>query len=126
MTFGDGFLLFFCLMSQHSSKIGQNGSRWPGTGAKVSVFEPLLDSFSVAGKQNIVKYCVFMFSTYRNDILQHAENCVNTINTVIFATRCQKNTVVLGFQGAKNIGIYRLFCFEDVKNMRKHDLFESI
>ena len=46
------------------------------------------------------------------------------VNTVIIAIRSKNtvNTVVLGFQGAKNIGIYGVFCSGSVKNMRTHSL----
>ena len=72
----------------------------------------------------------FSCDRYRNYILQHCKNCVNTsvftggghkntVNTVIFATRGQKNivnTVALGFRGENNICIYGVFfCSECVK-----------
>ena len=78
---------------------------------------PFLDHFltivcCAREAKNIVKYNVFVLFACRNYILQHGKNCVitnvffarhwhtNTVDTVIFATRCEKknivNTVVLG------------------------------
>ena len=63
--------------------------------------------------------------------LQHAENCVNivfslgpgqtNINTLIVSRRKTNtvNTVVLGFRGAKNIGIYGVFAPRVSKNAKK-------
>ena len=64
-------------------------------------------SFRWWGK-NIVKYVGFVLFAYRNYILQHGENCVNTsvfarrwhkntVNTVIFATRRKKMRKYRGF-----------------------------
>ena len=72
---------------------------------------------------------------WKKFFLRHAENykcfcsarAKNTVNTVIFATKCKHivNTVVLGFRGAENIGIYGVFCSESVKKMRKHHLCDD-
>ena len=45
----------------------------------LGVFEPLFDDFLLrSGSKNIVKYNVFVLLAYRNYILQHGENCLNT------------------------------------------------
>ena len=96
-------------------KVSAEAHVWHAFGSRFWAFlSHCLTIFCCAREaKNIVKYNVFVLLAYRNYILQHGENCVNTsvfarhghkntVNTVMFATRGKKNvvnTVVLGFRG---------------------------
>ena len=105
----------------------------------LAVFEQFSDDFFAApGSKNIGKYSVFVLSAYRNYILQHGENCVNTsvfarhwpkkhVNTVILLPEANNivNTVVLGFQSAKKHQYLQCFLLRECQKMRKHHLFDD-
>ena len=88
--------------------------------------------------RNIGFYRVVVLFAYKNYILQHGENCVNTcvlarhwhkniVNTVTLAAGSKKQCKYhgFGFPKRKNIGIYIVFCSEGLKNMRKQNLFDD-
>ena len=85
----------------------------------MSIVGFFLTILSSPGKQKQRKIQSFMCSAYKNDILQHAENYVNTSVFARYRDFCYQrqkknsvNIVVVGFQSAKIIGIYNILqCF---------------